>query len=113
MCMSILPAYAFLVHCVHVVAIETRRGYWTDPLELELHMVVNCHMGPGIGVSPLKEQPLLLTTEPPLWLLKWVSCLPINSFLESPQFLLQDPGEYLNTHYLTKADAKQTTFLLD
>jgi hypothetical protein len=40
----------------------------SDPLELELHTVVNCRVGAGNWVNPgsLEEQPVLLTTEPPL-----------------------------------------------
>lgn len=41
---GVLSAY-ISVNCVYVVAEEVRRGK-LDPLELEFHVVVSCHMGP-------------------------------------------------------------------
>ena len=40
----------------------------SDPLELEIHPGVDCHVDAGIKLSPLQEHQLLLTTEPSLQL---------------------------------------------
>ena len=41
-----------------------------DPLELELQTVMSCHVGVGamweLNLGSLKEQPILLTSEPSL-----------------------------------------------
>lgn len=37
-----------------------------SPLELELQMIMSCSVGAGNCPGPLREQPVLLTTEPPL-----------------------------------------------
>lgn len=37
-----------------------------DPLELDLEMVVHCHVGAGNKPSPLQEQTVLLTSGPTL-----------------------------------------------
>jgi len=51
--------------CVCVVPAETREG--TGSLELELHAIVCTHCGYWeMNRSPMKEQPVFLTTEPSL-----------------------------------------------
>lgn len=42
-----------------------QRGHQTDPLELELQRVVNCHIGMGTKPGPLQDQQVLQATEPP------------------------------------------------
>ena len=45
-----------------------------DPLDLELRMVVNCWIWVlGTKLGPLEEQPVFLTTELPILLLKLIS----------------------------------------
>lgn len=51
------------------VPLEVRGGV-SDPLDLELKMVMSHHTGNGTNLGPLEEQLVFVTTEPSLQELK-------------------------------------------
>ena len=64
MCMGVLSAH-MPVHHVWAVPVEARRKCQI-PLGLELQMVLAAMWVSGTEPSPLKEQSVLVTSEPPL-----------------------------------------------
>ena len=53
--------------CATCVSGECRRQERaSDPMELELWVIINCHMDAGNSAGPLQEQPVCLMAEPSL-----------------------------------------------
>lgn len=87
--------------CVFVLCVRCASGGQKtvlDPLELKLQMVASHPMGAGKeNPHPLQEQPVLLTTQLPLWVQSWSSQ---EKNLRNPPDTLRDTEHRLLNAFL-------------